>query len=78
MLEIADECDLQANLYNGHNTVDNVKLVREVHDVGVEGPRDDGEDHVQEGKHGCEPEEFHVLNKKLIKSSGQTNAVRSF
>ena len=54
MLEVVDEGDLEGDLCDGNDAVDDVELVREVSHVGIEGPGDDGEDHVDEGKDGGE------------------------
>ena len=43
-----------------------MKLVRKVCHVRVEGPRDDREDHVDEGEDGGEPQKFNVLEPKTF------------
>ena len=35
-------------------------------DIGVKGPRDDGEYHVDDGEDGREPEQFHILIKSFF------------
>ena len=57
-----NESDLQRDLDDGDDAVDDVKLVRKVGDVCVEGAGDDGEDHVQEREDRSEAEQLHVLN----------------
>ena len=42
------------------------KITQIYHDIGVEGSRDDGEDHVDHGEDGREPEQFHILIKSFF------------
>ena len=64
-LEVEDENDLKGDLGGLDDAVDRVKLVGEVVDVRVEGPRDDGERGVEEGEEHREPHQGHVQVGRL-------------
>ena len=55
MFEVVNERNLYADLNDGHNTTDDVQLVGVVLHLIVEGPRDDGEDHVEKGEDRGKP-----------------------
>ena len=59
VFQVVDVSDLESDLKHWHDAIDDVEDL-EAFNVLVEGPRDDGEDHVEEGEDGAEAKEVHV------------------